>query len=196
VKPVRLSSNTWVRRSDTAARGKEILRVGDAHPGPAGFGIKQPIVRSVADPPGQRGKPLSVRREALRGYKGWCWRDRTRPTATDQGRPGDRRIGPGAFHTDNPWGEFVIGPDLGAADDAGRPQIARARKIETAGRDAVLADGINQHPPANVAADIDPGPVIDRGRRRERVVGADGNAHIGGVGRHSRDRNSDAFEGS
>ena len=78
--------------SNRRASGKKILGISGTHPGAAGLGVEQPIVRGVADPSGQSGKPLGLRREAFLP-DGRC-SDHTRACAADQGISVNRRIGP------------------------------------------------------------------------------------------------------
>ena len=99
----------------------------------------------------------------------------------------DRGVGPAAFNTNHPGREFIIRAALEAADESGRPQISRAPKIEAARRGAILADGISQHSAADMAAQIDASPVIDR-RRQGRIVGAGRNGNVGRMSGHGRER--------
>jgi ATP dependent DNA ligase domain len=67
--------------SNRRASGKKILGIPDIHPGAARLAVEQPVIGGIAEPPGQSGKPLGLRREAF--LRDGIYSDRARACASD-----------------------------------------------------------------------------------------------------------------
>ena len=64
------------RGGERSSRGEKIFCVAHVHPGAARLGVEQPVIGGIAEPPGQSGKPLGLRREAF--LRDGCCSNRTR----------------------------------------------------------------------------------------------------------------------
>src|SRR5262249_18127107 len=114
--------------------GEKIFSVLDVHPGTASLSVKEPVVRGVADPTSQGGKPQRMRGEALLSDGAGhcrCPSGRRRISngkrasrARNQSVSLDPGCVPGTLDADDPGCEFVISTNLAAANHASGSEIS------------------------------------------------------------------------